>query len=332
MRHVRMLGLCLIAVFAVAAVAATSASALPEWGRCEAKTGGNYTDANCTVKAKPKGSGSYEWKKGTEIGADRFTGSSEGKGGLLYTEFPECEEQVSPYNHYEATTRASCAAKGGERKNEGHGYVIECAEENSSGEAVGKDELKNIAVTFTGCKLFGTIPCQNGHAEEITTNTLKGKLGYIDKANKEVGVLLEPAKAKGTFSVFNCPGFPVDISVGVGNSKEGAAHTSTGCDQECPGATPAEEKHGGYDGIISPITPVNTMTSAYTQEYKVTEPNNCPENTVGPNNEPKLENKHIDVLELLQTNPTTHESLMFGCAAEEITNVATPNTPGEIKA
>ncbi len=52
-----MLGLCLVAVLAVGAYAVSSASALPEWGKCEAKVGGNYKDSNCTEKAKPKGSG-----------------------------------------------------------------------------------------------------------------------------------------------------------------------------------------------------------------------------------------------------------------------------------
>ena len=69
MRHVRMLGLCLVAVLAVGAYAVSSASALPEWGKCEAKAGGNYKNSNCTEKAKPKGSGSYEWKKGAELPA-----------------------------------------------------------------------------------------------------------------------------------------------------------------------------------------------------------------------------------------------------------------------
>ena len=62
MRHVRMLGLCLVAVFAVAAVAATSASALPEWGSAKQRAGGKYSDSNCTKKAKP-GTGTFELKK-----------------------------------------------------------------------------------------------------------------------------------------------------------------------------------------------------------------------------------------------------------------------------
>ena len=47
-----MLGLCLVAVFAVAAVAATSASALPEWGKCDAKAGGKYTERQLHGKSQ----------------------------------------------------------------------------------------------------------------------------------------------------------------------------------------------------------------------------------------------------------------------------------------
>jgi hypothetical protein len=51
-----MVGLSLVAVFAIAAIAASGASALPEWGKCTkiGAKGGKYTDSNCTTKAKKK--------------------------------------------------------------------------------------------------------------------------------------------------------------------------------------------------------------------------------------------------------------------------------------
>jgi hypothetical protein len=65
----RTLGLCLAALFAVAAVGATTASAkstLPEWGKCElAETHeGLYGNSNCTDQVKPlygKPAGDWEW-------------------------------------------------------------------------------------------------------------------------------------------------------------------------------------------------------------------------------------------------------------------------------
>ncbi len=323
MRHVRMLGLCLVAVLAVAAYAVSSASALPEWGKCEAKARGKYSDSNCTVKAK-KGAGSFEWKKGKTLAPVPFTGHSVGSGGVLYAEWKECFPKGI------RVTRKKCVEEGGEPIHNGY-PTIECTAETSSGEQSGKDEVKKVHVTFTGCKALGSIPCENAGAEEIKTNELKGKLGYINKAAKEVGVLLEPVKKHGAFAQFNCPGLSLTTIVGVGNSKEGAAHTSSGCTQTCPGATPAEEKNGGYDGVISPIKPVNEMTSTFTQEYKVEgtySDEECPENVPS-----KFEKQHIELLEnypYLTSEPTT--SLMWGCSGEEITNVNTPSEPGEIKA
>ena len=84
-----MVGLCLVAVFAIAAVTASSASALPEWGKCVAKAGGKYSDSNCTVKAK-KGTGTFEWKKGATLTNVQFTGKNVGSGGVLTTKLRIC--------------------------------------------------------------------------------------------------------------------------------------------------------------------------------------------------------------------------------------------------
>lgn len=66
MKRIRIAGLCLVAVFALAAVAASAASASPEYGRCVAQKHGKYSDGACTVldekKGKPKGS--KEWVPG----------------------------------------------------------------------------------------------------------------------------------------------------------------------------------------------------------------------------------------------------------------------------
>ena len=69
MRHVRMLGLCLVAVLAVGAVGAGGASArLPEFGKClatESGKGGQYTDSACIERAHARHGelqGAYEWQ------------------------------------------------------------------------------------------------------------------------------------------------------------------------------------------------------------------------------------------------------------------------------
>ena len=64
-RHLKIIGLCLAAVFAIAAVTASTASAKkPEWGKCVAQAGGKYLDGNCQTKGK---GGRFEWKKGATL-------------------------------------------------------------------------------------------------------------------------------------------------------------------------------------------------------------------------------------------------------------------------
>jgi hypothetical protein len=329
-RHLRMVGLCLVAVFAIAAIAATSASAL-EWGKCVAKAGGKYTEGNCVKKATLKtGPGTFEWRKGSELANVPFTDKNVGSGGVLYAEDGECGNH-SGGAIAKRLTRQACEATGNERVTFTSAFVS-CAEEHSSGEASGTNEVKNVAVTFKGCNLMGAAPCQNGAPEEIKTNALKGKLGWLNKkaSPKEVGVSLEPVKKNGAFVAFECPGLGLSVVVGVGNSKEGAAHVQgtkypLGCTGACPGATPEEEKHGGYDSIISPIKPVNKMTTTYEQEYKVETNKECLQNTPS-----KFEGQHIDVLETVLVN--TQESgkgSMWSCAGQEITVVNTLQPAGE---
>ncbi len=309
MRHLRMVGLSLVAVFAIAAVTATSASALPEWGKCEAKAGGKYSDSNCTVKAK-KGGGTFEWTKGKDLAPVKFTGKNVGSGGVLTTFLRTCS--IEGEGAGQRWTRKKCEEEGGVDAEAGLTVKVECESETSSGQAEGTNKVSNVLVTFKGCTAFGAGPCTSaGAAEgEVKVNPLKGKLGYISKPKKEAGVLLEPAKHHGHFADFVCLGFLKTV-VGVGNSKEGAQYLP--------------ESTGGYDGIISPITPVNTMTTKYTQVYTTNEATN--ENIPA-----KFEGKHIELLEDYVENLENSEGTDWSAAGEEITNENTPAEAGEIKA
>ncbi len=292
MRHVRMLGLCLVAVFAVAAVAATSASALPEWGQCYAKEGGKYANSNCTTKAK-KGAGTFEWRKGAEVSAEQKKFEGAGGLGILDAEYKICSS--------EKVRKPHCNA--GEEENVflGKPLAIECESETNHGEASGSKNIANVAVTFRGCKLLGSSPCSNTeHEGEIHVNALKGELGYINKSSKDVGVLLEPAVKHGRFAQFGCLGGQITTVVGVGNKTEGAAYSP--------------ESTGGYDGIISPITPVNTMSTEFTQVYTINENlENVPSS---------FEGKHIELLESFVYNAELPEyTTKWSKAGESITNV-----------
>jgi hypothetical protein len=60
MKRIRLIGLCLVAAFAMSAAAVATASAAPDYGRCKALTGGKYQDKGCTIASVP-GKEKYEW-------------------------------------------------------------------------------------------------------------------------------------------------------------------------------------------------------------------------------------------------------------------------------
>jgi hypothetical protein len=299
MRHLRMVGLCLVAVFAMAAVVATSASALPEFGKCAPKAGGKYTDSNCTKKSTLKNPGTFEWVKATSLPNKTFRG--EGGAGILNVIARWC---VSG-NENGSERTAACEAKGWEE-----GAIrVECTSELAHGEVTGTKEVTNIAVKFSGCKLFGSIPCSNAGVEQINVNTLKGKLGYINKAKKEVGIDLNPKVAKGEFARFDCSGLTAVV---------------VGADPKLKGeSAPVYPPNGGGDGIISPIAPVNTMTTKYTQTYTTTAlDENIPNKFEG--------TAPLQVLEAYGYAPENPgNSQLWGKAGEVITNVNTLEPAGE---
>jgi hypothetical protein len=242
-RHVRMLTLCLMAAFAVGALAASSSSAaLPEWGKCvklpaivkgKEKTKGKFGNANCTEPGTE-----YEFLKGTaELPSTEFTNIMTSEKAELETSF---------------------------------GLGTNCTGEHATGSLSGTKEVSNVTVTFTGCavNVIPSFPCENTYEEipneeeeefhyipgEIRTFGLKGKLVYISGAGTSepvVGLQLEPNEKNGWFAFFGCgpkgkAPLPAIKSI-VGRKPMGA---------------------NGGDKIVSPITPLNMMGTETTQVYK----------------------------------------------------------------
>lgn len=318
-RHLRMVGLCLVAVFAMSAVAATSASAaLPEFGQCFEKAGtGKYSNSVCTTKAKPLGTGNFEFRKGPEIAKKHFVGNA--GTGVLEAKYIGCytKNEFGEPVPDEKYGRKGLPCPGGDEENVvfEKPLKIECESESNTGEFTGTKEVKSVTVVFHGCKLEGTAPCSNTSTEgEIQVNTLKGKLGWINKkaTPREVGLLLEPAVKKGEFAKFGCLGGQIVTVVGMGNANEGCAYPQKAC---------------GGDGLISPIGPVNTTTSALTQTFTINEATqeNVPNKFEGAAPRKSLES-YFDGSE--SPNSTTQWSK----AGETTTNVAVSEVPGEIKA
>jgi hypothetical protein len=162
MKHIRASGVCLAIVFALAGVAAASASAAePEPALYECaklkknkstkKFEGQY-EKGCTTK-NSKGEGKYEVKEG--IGKGKvFHGS--GKGADL-----------------------AVAGLGG----------LSCTAFKDEGKFTSPTTVGKVKVTFTGCELL-TRKCnsEGAKAGEIKPFPLKGEVGYINKAKHEVGI------------------------------------------------------------------------------------------------------------------------------------------------
>jgi hypothetical protein len=123
MKRIRIMGLCLIAVFAFSAMVATAAQA-GEVGECvkAAKVGkfytGGYTDKNCTVVSGTK-TGKYEWSPGVAPANAKFTASTK------------------------VATLASAAG------------TITCKKSTTAGEWTGL-KTNHEVITFTSCKLSVT--------------------------------------------------------------------------------------------------------------------------------------------------------------------------------
>ncbi|HEV7586232.1 MAG TPA: hypothetical protein VGO14_10690 [Solirubrobacteraceae bacterium] len=171
------MGLFLVAALVVSAFAASSASALPEVGRCVAKAGGFYATGTCGKKLK-EATGTFEWLKGAG-GVNKFTAKSgeavlEGASGTKIV----CKESTAVGKYDEdGTTKA---IKG----------------------------VESVVSTFHVCEDpgIGKICHSAGQAEgTIVTEVLEGELRYLKKiAPIEVVQELHPASKTGPFAVFEC--------------------------------------------------------------------------------------------------------------------------------
>jgi hypothetical protein len=176
MKRIKIMGLCLVAVFALAAAAAASASAAPTYYECKkgAKGSGIYSDKKCSVNVGP-GNGKYTLVPGR--GKNKVF---KGKGGAatLYT-----------------------PAVGGE---------VKCATSKDEGfvnaSFTGQEKVK---VTFGKCVSLGKNCSSSGAKKgEIKTNPLSGTLGYISATGPSVGVSLTGEGGKPS-AEFNCEGLEI---------------------------------------------------------------------------------------------------------------------------
>ena len=235
MKRMRIMGLCLVAAFALTAIGAGSASAAVEVGRCVPQAGtGKYKNANCTEKAgKLVSEKAFEFKKGAKSETEGVHFTSAGGEGVL--------ETVS-------------------------GTKIVCKTQSATGkydqDTGSIKEVEGVVAKFEGCGIPALeTPCKTkGQAEgTISTNLLKGPLGYISGEKTKtpvVGQELTPEKAKGLFAEFECLGGGIVVKV---KAKEGAIEGKTGgncviAPVEKPNvmSTTATQEYSGSGGKQSP--------------------------------------------------------------------------------
>lgn len=177
MKRMRILGLALVAMFAVAAIAASGASANPTWHACvkaEPKNTGKYSDKACSVEVP--GTGKYELVEGIGKGK-KF----KGKGGLAIL------HNVIP----------------------GKGDIkVECQSFKDEGQVAVPNKVFGVKSTFSKCKSLGA-PCSSGVKKEtISTETLAGQLGWLNKEANAAGESLfnEATPSVGFLAQFECEG------------------------------------------------------------------------------------------------------------------------------
>ena len=188
MKHLRILGLALLALFAFAALAAASASAeggpeggTPGFNKCvkAAKVGkaytGKYTDKECKTTS-PENTGKYEVESVT---SGKFEAKS--KTSVLTTH----------------TTK-------------GVPVVITCKKDKAKGEIIFENEVVEENVTFEDCTANGvkTDTCGNVGPETIETEPQEGELVWLNSGRTEAGILL----AGSHFAKFKCGTEEVEVN------------------------------------------------------------------------------------------------------------------------
>jgi hypothetical protein len=182
MKRLRILGLALVAVFALGAVAASGASAASFYECAKApKEGktytGKYSDKNCTTTTT---GGKYELQPGVGKGK-AFKGSS--KASALIVVVPP---GVNPEFPGGATIK------------------VECATSKDSGKAAAPNKVEKVVAEFAKCKALGS-PCASGTKKEvIKTNDLNGEVVDIEEGSG-VGSLLKPESGT-ALANFTCTG------------------------------------------------------------------------------------------------------------------------------
>jgi hypothetical protein len=209
MKRMKIVGLCLVAAFAFAALAGASTASAAKYNVCVAKKKGKYADSACTTldekKGKPKGNfekeapdSCYEVKKGKY--SDAGCSVLDEKKGK-----PKGSHEIAPSPTYTDSTGPATLETPAFGPNN-----VTCTSSASAGQILSATTANDRA-TFTGCELEG-FPCESigpestpsGSAGTIITNELDTTLIDVGPA---VDSKIVAAGEHGAFSSeFACVG------------------------------------------------------------------------------------------------------------------------------
>jgi hypothetical protein len=181
MKRMRILGLALVAVFAISALAASGASATPAWYECAkaaVKNTGEYTDKACTLESVGKNTGKYNLQPGIGKGKAFKT-----KGGA-------------------ATLHVIIPATGKGAFPGGAHVEVKCTSYKGTGQPALPNKVEKVVAAFKGCTVLAA-PCQSGSKKGvIETNSLNGEMIDIEGGSK-AGTLLK-AETGAILASFTC--------------------------------------------------------------------------------------------------------------------------------
>lgn len=206
MKRMRIVGLCLVAVFALSALIVSSASAAaPEFKICgkAAKSGklytGHYTDKACSkhaTEAEEKEGKKNKYERVEWTKAKKKTYKAKNKG--------------TPHNNIVNPFGEKDGGESEPAKIEG---TTECTKESVVGEVTGPKTEKWHTV-YTSCKAEET-PCntKGAKAGEIKTEELEAELVFLNSAKTEVGLRVKGKGKEGLLAQYECIGGTLNVLV-----------------------------------------------------------------------------------------------------------------------
>jgi len=212
MKRFKVMGLCLVAVFALSALVASAASAaLPEYATCskaEPKNTGNYTGNDCEPATKVAGTGKYEVVLGiAKAKKTAIKGKNVGTPKNVLVSPVHCSTGK--------LVLGSCSGtfEPGKEKPASEAGVTECLKEKLTGTVTSAKNTKWKTV-YKKCKGEGQPANTTGKkSEEIETDELESTLVYVDAGKTKAGLRVKGLGPGGRLAQYEIKSLGINIEV-----------------------------------------------------------------------------------------------------------------------